>query len=161
MASIYLALGSNVGNSKSHINKAIKLLSRTVSDIKSAPIYVSKAVGYTDQADFYNTALRGNTKLEPLELLAFVKEVESIIGRIQRFHWGPREIDIDIIFYDNLVIDLPTLIIPHPRLHERDFVLKPLADIDPELHDTVSGLSMQELLALLPKNEHSVLRVLY
>lgn len=157
MTTVYLALGSNVGDSRAQIEEAIKLLSRSVSDIARAPIYRSKAVGYTDQPDFLNTALRGRTDLEPQELLAFVKSIEQEIGRVRRFRFGPREIDIDLIFYGDLVSTTDDLTIPHLAFRERDFVLRPLADLDPNLKDPVSGRTVGELLAALDSQDRSIL----
>src|ERR1019366_6456645 len=99
MTVVYLALGSNVGDSAANIAEAIKLLGNSIESIKQAPLYASKAAGYTDQPDFVNTAVSGETSLNPEQLLSFVKDIEQQIGLINRFRWGPREIDIDIIFY--------------------------------------------------------------
>jgi 2-amino-4-hydroxy-6-hydroxymethyldihydropteridine diphosphokinase len=156
MATVYLALGSNVGDSESYIKQAVEMLGSKISHIKIAPIYRSKAVGYTDQADFFNTVIVGQTELDPRQLLKFVKKIEPKVGRIARFRWGPREIDIDIIFYDNKVLDESNLIIPHPRFSQRDFVLKPICDLDPKQIDPRSGLSVSELYAKLPKDQLSI-----
>lgn len=158
MAQIYLALGSNVGNCHQSIADAIKLLQPTVADIQQAPLYITKAVGYTDQADFLNTVVSGQTNLEPLLLLGFVKDIEEKIGRQKRFRWGPREIDIDIIFYDSLVMDDSRLTIPHPRFAERDFVLKPLTDLAPDAVDPRTKLAVQVLYQNLPNNQRSIIR---
>lgn len=156
MAVVYLALGSNVGVGDRQFDKAIKSLREHLTDIEQAPRYSSKAVGFTDQPDFLNTVIRAQTDLSPKELLAFTQMVEQKVGRIRRFHWGPREIDIDIIFYDNRIIDDPGLSIPHPRFAERDFVLKPLNDLNPELVDPISKLTVRELYAKLPKNSRAI-----
>lgn len=158
MATIFLALGSNVGDSQQLIEKTVDLLGNSVHSITRAPMYTSKAFGVTDQPDFFNTALRGETELTPFELLDFVKSVEASVGRVKRYRWGPREIDIDIIFYDDQVLNDPVLTIPHAGLRERDFVLRPLNDIDPTYIDPVSKLSVQELLAKLPRDEQYVLK---
>jgi 2-amino-4-hydroxy-6-hydroxymethyldihydropteridine diphosphokinase len=146
MTAIYLALGSNVGDSRGNIAQAIKLLGSSVKHIKQAPIYVSKAVGYTDQPDFLNTALRGQTDLGPSDLLKFTAEVEQRVGRTASFQWGPREIDIDIIFYGDTVLETKDLAIPHREFRKRDFVLQPLNDLDPALVDPVSGQTIKQLL---------------
>ncbi|MDO8610758.1 MAG: 2-amino-4-hydroxy-6-hydroxymethyldihydropteridine diphosphokinase [bacterium] len=143
---ILLALGSNVGNKKENISKAIILLSKKIINIKQAPLYISHAVGYTEQDDFINTAISGNTNLKPRQLLDFVKKIEKEIGRIYRFKWGPREIDIDILFYGNEIYTDESLIIPHPRIHERDFVLQPLVEIDPLFIHPVLKKSVKKLL---------------
>lgn len=156
MAVVYLALGSNVGDSKRHLALAEELLQEVVSCAVSAPLYASKAAGYTDQADFLNTVISGQTELTPLELLKFIKVVESKVGRTATFRWGPREIDIDIILYDDFVLDGPDLTIPHPRFAERDFVLKPLSDLCADLIDPRSKQPIQALLEALPAAERSI-----
>jgi 2-amino-4-hydroxy-6-hydroxymethyldihydropteridine diphosphokinase len=160
MAAVYIALGSNIGDSAEHIARAITLLEASITDLTRAPLYTSKAVGYTEQPDFLNTVVRGQTALSPEQLLAFAKGVEQQVGRIARFRWGPREIDIDIIFYDDLVLESDALIIPHPRFAERDFVLRPLCDLDPQLIDPVSNVSVEELVRRLPKGQLSILQIL-
>ncbi len=160
MAVIYLALGSNVGDSQTYIEKTIELLTKSVDNIVRAPIYITKAVGYTDQADFLNAAVRGETSLSPQELLNFVKAIERHVGRVQRFQWGPREIDVDIIFYDREILNIPGLTIPHPRFRERDFVLRPISDINPAFIDPVTGKSVQELLESLPKSDLSIKKIM-
>ncbi len=157
MAVVYLALGSNVGDSTHHIKQATELLSKILHDMRQAPLYSSKAVGYTDQPDFLNTALSGETNLSPEELLAAVKLVEQEVGRVATFRWGPREIDIDIIFYDDLRMETDTLTIPHPRFRERDFVLRPLCDLNPELIDPISQQSVTALLAHIDSQQESVI----
>ncbi len=157
MPVVYLALGSNVGDSKKHLATAEELLQEALDCAVSAPLYVSKAVGYTDQADFLNTVVSGQTDLAPKELLEFVKKVEAKIGRTKTFKWGPREIDIDLIFYDDMVMDELNLTIPHPRYVERDFVLKPLCDLCPELIDPVSKKPIKVLLEAISPDQRSIL----
>lgn len=152
-----MALGSNVGDSRGHIEQAIKLLTEKINNVHRAPLYTSKAVGYTEQPDFLNTAVAGQTALESAELLAFVKDVEQRVGRVARFRWGPREIDIDIIFYGDAVLQTETLAIPHPRFQERDFVLQPLIELNPTLRDPKSGQTVQTLLDKLPVSSRSIL----
>lgn len=158
MRTVYLALGSNVGNGPVLIKQAIKLLGTSVDEIICAPLYTSKAVGFTAQADFTNTAISGKTSLSPEELLRFVKSVEQQVGRIARFRWGPREIDIDIIFYDNVIVNLPDLKIPHVQFAERDFVLRPLNDIASSFVDPRSGQTIQYLLQNLAHEKRAVLQ---
>ncbi len=158
MATVYLALGSNMGRSKENILLAISRLSEKVTDIKVAPFYVSKAVGYTNQPDFINTAIRATTHLSPFELLKYVKTTEKKVGRIERFRWGPREIDIDIIFYDNQILNSENLVLPHPHFRARDFVLQPIIDLNPQLSDPVSKLPLYELLGKLDPKQQSQLQ---
>jgi 2-amino-4-hydroxy-6-hydroxymethyldihydropteridine diphosphokinase len=156
MAEIYLALGSNVGDGDKYFDEAINLLSEKLSNIQQAPRYKSKAVGFTDQADFTNSVIRGDTNLEPQELLKFTQSIEEKVGRIRRFRWGPREIDIDIIFYDNLILDEENLTVPHPRFAQREFVLKPLLDIAPNFIDPASKLTIMNLYDNLPEKDKSL-----
>lgn len=156
MATVYLALGSNVGDSKRYIEQAITLLGDAMNNIQRAPFYRSKAVGYTDQADFFNTAISGRTELTPEELLAFIQAAEQKIGRVERFRWGPREIDIDIIFYDDLVQETAALTLPHPSFRERDFVLRPLSNLNPDLRDPANGSTVAELLTKIAPDNRSV-----
>lgn len=149
MKKVILALGSNIGDKKKNLKKAIDILKEKVNICKISKIYVSKAVGYTSQPDFYNMVLIGRTNLTPFELLTFIKKVERRVGRIYRFHWGPREIDIDIIFYENFVIKTEKLRIPHPFMHKRDFVLKPLLEIEPTLKHPVYKKTVKELYGAL------------
>ena len=156
MHKVFLGLGSNVGNKIENIKKAINLLQEKINNIEVAPFYVSKAVGYENQDDFVNTVLKGYTKLNPFELLEFTKQVEKQVGRIYRFHWGPREIDIDILFYDDLVINTEDLVIPHPRIQERDFVLIPLSDLEDGFIHPSLNLKIKELLEKL--KDKSIMR---
>ncbi len=137
MVKIYLALGSNVGDREKNIKKAIYLLSKEIKDIKVASLYETEPVGYVNQPKFINTALEGHTNLSPDELLKFCQDVEKKVGRIYRFKWGPREIDIDILLYGNLKIDKPNLKIPHPLMLERDFVMKPLVELNPNITEEI------------------------
>jgi 2-amino-4-hydroxy-6-hydroxymethyldihydropteridine diphosphokinase len=157
MAKVYIALGSNVGDSEKQIEQATSLLAEHLNNIQRTELYRSRAVGYTDQPDFVNTAVSGETTLTPEELLAFTQEIEQQIGRVQRFRWGPREIDIDVIFYDDLVQQTDQLTLPHPEFRKRDFVLKPLSDLNPQLKDPVTGRTVSGLLAELPKTAKSII----
>jgi 2-amino-4-hydroxy-6-hydroxymethyldihydropteridine diphosphokinase len=159
MSRVYLALGSNVGNKLAYIQKAIQLLGTSISDIKEAPLYASEAMGYTDQADFLNTAISGQTVLSPEALLAFNHGVEQEVGRTPSFKWGPRQIDIDIIFYDNLIKTTAKLTLPHPLFRERDFVLKPLLDLSPELEDPLTRQPLSKLLNELGDHQRSDLKL--
>ena len=157
MTTIYLALGSNVGDRESNLERALEILGSQLSKIKKAPIYRSRAVGYTNQADFLNTAVEARTKLTPALLLAFIKQVEQETGRVKRFKWGPREIDIDIIFYGDQLVKQPGLNIPHKRFAERDFVLRPLLDLNPKLTNPENNLSIKEIYDNLPASEKSII----
>ena len=159
MHTIFLALGTNVGERKQHIEDAIEALQEKIHDMVQAPIYESKPVGFTDQANFYNTVTKGQTELSPEALLQFVKSLEKKLGRVKRFANGPREIDIDILLYDDAIINSQDLIIPHPRMHERDFVLQPLVDISPDIIHPVLKKTVKRLLQKISVEKKSIIIV--
>ena len=160
MEIIFLALGSNIENRKQHVETAIGLLREKVCDITVAPLYETKPRYFEDQQNFLNTVLRGFTDLEPRELLQFTKAVQKEVGRVDRFRNGPREIDIDILFYDNVVYKDEELEIPHPRLQERDFVLQPFADLNPNFLHPVLKKTIKALLDTLPEEQRSIIKML-
>ena len=157
MEIIFLALGSNVENRKQYIETAINLLREKVHDIVVAPLYETKPRYFEDQQNFLNTVLRGYTELEPWELLQFTQTVQQEVGRVERFRYGPREIDIDILMYDQIEYKDEGLEIPHSRLQERDFVLQPFADINPDFLHPVLKKTIKELLDVLPQEQQSII----
>ncbi len=159
MHQIYLALGSNIENRKQHIETAITLLRAKVRGMTVAPLYETKPRYFEDQQNFLNTVLHGYTDLETRELLHFTQEVQKEVGRVERFRNGPREIDIDILFYDDVVYKDEELEIPHPRLQERDFVLQPFSDLNPDFSHPVLKKTIRELLAALPEEQRSVIKM--
>ena len=142
---IFLGLGSNVGDKKKNLEKAVSKLKEEISDIKISKFYETEPWGYRDQDKFLNAAVSGKTFLTSLELLRFVKLIEKKIGRIKRFKWGPREIDIDILFYDDLIYKDSSVEIPHPNLWERKFVLEPLMDLDPNFIHPIFKKTVRQL----------------
>lgn len=112
--------------------------------LAQSPVYETAPWGYTNQPDFLNQVIKAKTDLSPEQLLATLKSVEATLGRVPTFRYGPRPIDLDILLYDDLVIETPQLTLPHPRLTERAFVLYPLADLDPDLRHPVSGLTIRQ-----------------
>lgn len=144
---VYLALGSNLGNRLANLKQAVAALSPQMEVKAKSHVYETPPWGYENQPKFLNQVLQVNTYLEPEPLLKHIKRLESTLGRKTSFRNGPRLIDIDILFYDDLVLDTPSLVIPHPRLHERGFVLLPLMEIAPDLVHPVQKKSVRELLA--------------
>lgn len=142
---VYLALGSNLGDRRGNLAAAIQRLREKVEIHTVSSVYETEPVGYLDQPHFLNMVLCGKTELSAQELLQEVKTIEVAIGRQPSFRNGPRPIDIDILLYDDVQIEQDILTIPHPRMHERAFVLIPLAEISPNVIDPSSGRTAQEL----------------
>lgn len=153
--SVYIALGGNLGDRQANLQEAIDRLRAggRIQVQQLSRLYETAPWGYADQPDFLNMALLARTSFAPLELLAYLKEVEAEMGREAAFRNAPRPIDLDIIFYDNLVLDEENLQIPHPRLRGRGFVLAPLADIAPDFQHPSLYLSIKELLAEINLSE--------
>lgn len=145
---IFLALGSNLGDRPGNLKQAIASLPPQMEVKAKSRVYETPPWGYEDQPMFLNQALMAKTYLEPEPLLRHIKRLEIALGRKATFRNGPRLIDIDILFYDDLVLDTPALTIPHPRLHERGFVLLPLMDIAPDLVHPVKKKSIREMIGL-------------
>ena len=142
---VYLALGSNLGDRQDNLRQAIASLPPQMDVKAKSHIYETPPWGYEDQPKFYNQVVKVDTYVQPEPLLKHLKRLEIALGRQATFRNGPRLIDIDMLFYDHLVLDTPILSLPHPRLHERGFVLLPLMDIAPEFIHPVLKKSIREL----------------
>ena len=152
MSVIYLSIGTNLDDRLANLRSALDGLPPEVIVQSESPIYETPAWGFEDQPAFLNMAVKGGTGLKPKPLLKHLKQLETRLGRVPSFHWGPRLIDIDLLFYDDLIVDTPQLVIPHPRLHERAFVMVPLADISPDLVHPLLGKTIRQLFEGLDKN---------
>ncbi|MCB0597173.1 MAG: 2-amino-4-hydroxy-6-hydroxymethyldihydropteridine diphosphokinase [Lewinellaceae bacterium] len=145
---IYLHTGTNLGDREANLKRANERIMEEIGPIeKASRVYRTKAWGITDQPDFLNQALLVSTHLSPFELLEKIQDIERRMGRAREIKWGERIIDIDILFYNDEIIDTENLTIPHPYLHYRNFVLLPLMDIAPGLLHPGFGLTVAELYA--------------
>jgi 2-amino-4-hydroxy-6-hydroxymethyldihydropteridine diphosphokinase len=150
---VYLAIGSNVGDASKHIQDALTLLEDIFHNLHASSLYKTKPWGDTDQENFLNAAVSGITVLSAQDVLSACQKIEDTLGRQKTRKWGPRVIDIDIIFYGTLAMQTHQLVIPHAHYTERDFVLVPLLELDPHLTDPVTKKPLVELLhTLTPKN---------
>lgn len=150
---VYLALGANLGRRRENLKQALRLLPPQVEVMAVSRLYETAPAYVLDQPVFFNIALKGHTELQPKALLTYLKQLEEQIGRAKTIRFGPREIDIDIIFYNRLVLNKPNLQIPHPRMAERGFVLRPLADIAPDFVHPVLKQTITGLVANLPPED--------
>ncbi len=144
---VYLGLGANLGDRAANLRAAWEALPPLIQPLRASPIYKTPPWGFTDQPDFLNQVVEVHTYLAPLDLLAYLKHIEAHLGRIPSFRNGPRLIDIDILFYADQQHNLPGLTIPHPRVHERAFMLIPLCQLAAELVHPALGQSIRQLAA--------------
>ncbi|MBO0789578.1 MAG: 2-amino-4-hydroxy-6-hydroxymethyldihydropteridine diphosphokinase [Ktedonobacteraceae bacterium] len=149
-ACTWIALGSNLGDRAQHLADAITRLRAVITIDQISSLYETEPAGYLDQPHFLNMVCGGQTKLTPPELLAYAKATETQLGRLPTFRNGPRIIDIDILLYGAITIQQKELIIPHPRMHERVFVLVPLAEIAPNIVHPLFGSTISELKEQVP-----------
>lgn len=144
MNKAYLGLGTNIGDRLEYLNRACEILieNEKIKLTKKSKIYETKAWGYTEQADFLNMCIEVETSLNPKELLAVCQNVEQALNRKRIIRWGPRTIDVDILFFNDIILDDEELTIPHPRIEERAFVLIPLLDLNNNLFIKDKSISM-------------------
>jgi 2-amino-4-hydroxy-6-hydroxymethyldihydropteridine diphosphokinase len=149
MALAYLGIGTNVGHRELNIENCIVLIRERIGDVKSvSSIYETEPWGVEGQDNYYNIVVEVETSLYPLSLLQSVQEIENDLGRIRIEKWGSRIIDVDILFYDYYVFSMDNLIIPHPYITKRNFVLEPLSEISPDLIHPKLRLSIETVKAL-------------
>jgi 2-amino-4-hydroxy-6-hydroxymethyldihydropteridine diphosphokinase len=147
---IYLALGSNLGDRQAHLTRAIELLRESgLRILRGSSVYETDPMYLTTQPRFLNQVIEAETTLFPRQLLSITRNVEKTIGRKSGLPNGPRVIDIDILLFAKSVVNIPGLAIPHPKMAERRFVLEPLAELAPDLRHPVTRRSVREMLAEL------------
>ena len=149
MASVYVGLGSNLGDRRGYLSDAVRMAIEEIPAelVAESSVLETAAVDYTDQPDFLNQVILIKTEVPPEALLEALKEIERKLGRVERFSKGPREIDLDILLYDDLVLNTETLVVPHPEIRNREFVVKHLVELNPELRDPVTGGRYSELIS--------------
>jgi 2-amino-4-hydroxy-6-hydroxymethyldihydropteridine diphosphokinase len=145
MTIVYLGLGSNMGKKEDQIKAAISRLSEIYKVTKVSPVYLTEPVGVTDQEWFLNCVIEIETEIDSKKLLTSLKSIERKLGRTKTMKNGPRSIDIDILFYGDEVVQTKNLVIPHPLLQQRLFVLQPMMDLNPHLMHPVLRKTIQEL----------------
>lgn len=149
-----IALGSNLGESQAILDSAVQLLDQTpgIELLAKSSWYRTKAVG-PPQPDYLNGCVLLQVQMSPQQLLATLLEIEAKFGRVRQERWGPRTLDLDLLLFDDIVLDTPHLQIPHPRIKERAFVLVPLAEIAPNWIEPVSGNAIAQLLHKVDSSE--------
>lgn len=158
MTRVYLSLGSNEGDRMNYLSQAVEMLADAFdSEIVTSPVYETEPWGITDQPRFLNMCVALDTDLQPLESLEKINEIEALLGRLRKKHWGKRTLDIDIIFFGDVVIDTEKLTIPHKYMQERAFVLVPLKDIAAEFVHPVLQKTIEQLFEELPKEKMTCL----
>ena len=151
MANAYVGFGSNIEDRLNYITQALQLLLEVdrVSLIQISSLYETEPVGYEEQGWFLNGVVAVETDLPVHQLLALLKEIEKGVGRQHRARWGPREVDLDLLIYDQCCINTPDLTVPHPEMHRRSFVLVPFAEIAPDVLHPIFQQNIRTLLSNL------------
>jgi 2-amino-4-hydroxy-6-hydroxymethyldihydropteridine diphosphokinase len=150
MPIVFLGLGSNIGDKEEHIKKAVSFISDLYEVRRTSPLYLTEPVGNTEQEWFLNCVVEVQTDVDPKKLLSSFKSIERKLGRTKNEKNGPRIIDIDILFYGDQVVNTKNLVIPHPLLQQRLFVLQPMMDLNPDFFHPVFKKTIQELYAEQP-----------
>jgi len=161
LATAYIALGSNIGDREEHLRSAITALNQIGNVTEISSFYETEPVGAIPQPDFLNAAVQLQTQQKPEELLSALLRIEQQHGRDRTASppKGPRKLDLDFLSYDGIVLETPTLTLPHPALEQRRFVLAPLAEIAPEWQHPVSGKTSTQLLKELTDKDSAVRRI--
>jgi 2-amino-4-hydroxy-6-hydroxymethyldihydropteridine diphosphokinase len=148
MKTIYLSIGSNVGDRETHLARALeRLASNDVRVLRTSGVYETEPRDVPDQSWFLNQVVEAETELFPVQLLGRLQRIERALGRVPTRPKGPRTIDIDILLYDDAIVSVPNLDIPHPRMEDRRFVLEPLAELAPDLRHPRTRKTVREMLA--------------
>lgn len=143
---VYFSIGTNIGNKRNNLKNAIKLLKKNhINILKISSVYKTEPVGNKNQPYFYNICVKAKTKLNPKNLLLKIKKIEKHLGRVKGNRWGPRIIDIDILFYNNIILMDKNLKIPHPEIEKRKFVLIPLYEIEKKIYHPIKNLTIKDL----------------
>lgn len=156
-ATAYIGLGANLGDRAATLRAAVERLGDLGRITAASSLYETEPVGFREQPPFLNAVIALETDLSPTELHGELIAIERDLGRVRTFRNAPRTLDLDVLLMDDLFLDTPDLALPHPRMHERAFVLAPLAEIAPEVRHPTLGLSVADLLAALP--DHSGIEV--
>lgn len=146
MNDVLLGLGANVGDPMAQLAEAVRRIGAFAEVVRVSSVFRTEPVGFRDQPPFLNLVVAARTALEPMELLRAVQEVEAALGRVRTFRNAPRRIDVDILAYGGLVLHTPELVVPHPEIPRRGFVLHPLHEVAPEWRHPVLGETARELL---------------
>lgn len=147
---IYISLGTNIGNRQQNLETALHEIAAFSTITKKSSIYETEPVGYKPQPDFLNMVIEIDSELTPSELIIKLCEIEHKMGRVKEIQNGPRIIDLDILLYNDSVINHPDLIVPHPRLVERQFILRPLLEIAPNIIHPILNQDIETLSKILP-----------